>query len=383
MTEPEDISKNTSEKDGGTDKLAAEVEQFLQPITDKNPEGVDLRLDIKSDYYKLREMRNNLRNIEQKVLLEDKVFGKESWLPIITLAEKILKEESKDLEIAAWLLEGLLRENKFDGATKGFAILEGLVRNFWGKCFPSPEKEDEALPLSPIVGLSGGGRDSVLTTAFYMLTLVKTNEYSITTWDFMQSSELDSLGKKPGADGHSLTELKNSCKKMPADQFIKVDDSILQCHRMVQLFDKTLRECADNLWVYSFNRLQDTIINCQKAVRFLGAFAFKDTKDSKELIEHNDSVDAVTAKEYVISDNDDVKLALTAVADFYEKNQPHSPLSFLIRKAIRWSGMQLPELIPELLGDERSVLDYCRMIGLSVDEVMPAEQNDPPIQQYN
>ena len=378
--EHEGMDKSNSAEDNWADRLGSEINEFLQPISEKNPGGADLRLDAKSDYYKLREIRHHLRNVEQKTLLEDKVFGKESWAPVVNLAEKILKKESKDLEVAAWLLEGLLREEKFNGATKGFAILSGLVRKFWGQCFPSAEKDDEALTLSPIVGLSGGGRDSVLTTPFLMQTLIKTKENSINTWDFMQARELDSLGKKPGSDALSLDQLLAACKKTPANTFIDIDASILRCHQMVLSFDESLRECTDNLWVYSFSRLQETIINCQKAVRFLGAFAFE---SSKELIKADDTEVTPVKKQYDIKDNDDVKQALMAVADFYEKNQPHSPLSYLIRKALRWTEMQLPQLIPELLGDERSVLDYCRMIGLSADEVMSVEQSDPANQQYS
>ena len=45
---------------------------------------------------------------------------------------------------------------------------------------------------------------------------------------------------------------------------------------------------------------------------------------------------------------------LENIARYFKRVEPHSPVSYLIDKAIRWGHMSLPELMTELMSDEDS-----------------------------
>ncbi|GAL33773.1 uncharacterized protein ImpA [Vibrio maritimus] len=46
---------------------------------------------------------------------------------------------------------------------------------------------------------------------------------------------------------------------------------------------------------------------------------------------------------------------LQSIADYFLEHEPHSPIYLLLKRAIRWGGMSLPELLEELVGDNSAV----------------------------
>ncbi|MCE7629256.1 hypothetical protein LZT04_15505, partial [Vibrio fluvialis] len=46
---------------------------------------------------------------------------------------------------------------------------------------------------------------------------------------------------------------------------------------------------------------------------------------------------------------------LQRIADYFLATEPHSPIYLLLKRAIRWGGMSLPELLEELVGDNNAV----------------------------
>jgi type VI secretion system protein ImpA len=50
---------------------------------------------------------------------------------------------------------------------------------------------------------------------------------------------------------------------------------------------------------------------------------------------------------------------LAAVADYFRRTEPHSPVSYLIQRAVRWGEMPLEAWLQNVIHDE-SVLDQLR-----------------------
>jgi type VI secretion system protein ImpA len=114
------------------------VEELLQPITEGNPSGAWLRNDPVYDAIKeaRREEDNFKRGVWQREL-------KTPDLPrVIALSTDALQKSTKDLQIAAWLTEALLRQDGFGGLAMGLKLLHGLVDKFWDSVYP-PIEEDE------------------------------------------------------------------------------------------------------------------------------------------------------------------------------------------------------------------------------------------------
>jgi len=65
---------------------------------------------------------------------------------------------------------------------------------------------------------------------------------------------------------------------------------------------------------------------------------------------------------------------LRKIANYFAKSEPHSPVSFLLEKAIRWGYMSLPDLMEELVSGNDKVLGQINLItGISEEKAdLPA-----------
>ncbi|NLI83030.1 MAG: type VI secretion system protein TssA [Deltaproteobacteria bacterium] len=125
---------------------AIDVEEVLAPIPGENPAGEDIR------YTALYEEIKEARRTEEALPLGDwqREVKTADWEKTITLAVQALSTRSKDLQIAVWLCEGLIRKGGFEGLTLGLQILRGLMERFWEGCFPAVEEGDLEFRAAPI-----------------------------------------------------------------------------------------------------------------------------------------------------------------------------------------------------------------------------------------
>jgi type VI secretion system protein ImpA len=59
---------------------------------------------------------------------------------------------------------------------------------------------------------------------------------------------------------------------------------------------------------------------------------------------------------------------LSNISLFFRRTEPHSPLSYIIEKAVRWGDMSLGELMQELIPDSGSRSTYSSLTGVSTNE---------------
>jgi predicted component of type VI protein secretion system len=53
---------------------------------------------------------------------------------------------------------------------------------------------------------------------------------------------------------------------------------------------------------------------------------------------------------------------LARIANFLARIEPHSPVPYLLHRAIAWGGMSLKELLPELLHDQAALKDVGHLL---------------------
>ena len=99
-----------------------DVSSLLEPVTDDNPVGTDIREDSSptSAYYTIKDARNSARAAERNSMFDGgSSEADENWRKILDLAPEILKNNAKDLEVASWYTEALIRRHGFPGLKIG------------------------------------------------------------------------------------------------------------------------------------------------------------------------------------------------------------------------------------------------------------------------
>jgi type VI secretion system protein ImpA len=122
------------------------VDELLQPIAGANPSGQDLRYD--PVYDTIKEARREDDDLNQG---DWKTERKVADLPkVISLCTETLKKRTKDLWIAAWLTDALLRREGFSGFAVGLKLCHGLLDKFWETLYPLIEDDDLGLRAAPL-----------------------------------------------------------------------------------------------------------------------------------------------------------------------------------------------------------------------------------------
>jgi type VI secretion system ImpA family protein len=138
------------------DRLA--LEKLLQVISPETPAGPDLRDTATSVYREVKNAWERARRAERK-LIEGEETPPPDWSVVLKLAPEAIANKSKDLELAAWLTEALVRQQHFAGLLDGLKLLHRLIDSFWDRgLHPSPEKyglEDSLRMLAALNGAAG------------------------------------------------------------------------------------------------------------------------------------------------------------------------------------------------------------------------------------
>ena len=85
------------------------------------------------------------------------------------------------------------------------------------------------------------------------------------------------------------------------------------------------------------------------------------TDGPRPMVGLGDEVSPPTVHTRSWSTREQAYATLEAVADFLARTEPHSPTPYLIRRAVNWGRMSLPELMAEIQREEG---DLNKLVGL-------------------
>ncbi len=337
-----------------------DVAAILAPIPGDNPAGESL---LYSDVYDKVQLN---RRIEHSQVDGGDGRGPDFRM-VAKLTSEALKTRSKDLQMAVWLVDALARTDGFAGIRDGLHVLRGLHETFWDAFQPVVEDGDLAMRANRLSWLNdaGEGRDSLaVTIAGIALTDSRVApEYG---WaQYKESRDVDNLAKV-SAERHTRAVEEG---RLTGEQF---DAAVASGSRK---FYETI--FADVIAAYQeCDKLQEVVL----AKYVADAPSLLNVKNALEEVQHvlerivqekrlrepdpagetasPDAGPAVSAGGTVRVtgldpvDRPDALRRLNAVAAFFRRTEPQSPVAYLVQRAIRWADMPLDAWLHEVLADE-------------------------------
>lgn len=381
------------------------IEDITQPISGELPCGIDPRSDTSplSQYYRLKEVRTRTRADERSALIgidsDESIndFVRE-WSPIKDEIPQILTGETKDLEYCAWLIEALCRTDGFAGLTLGFTLAHQLISHFWDGLYPSPDEDGLETRIAPLLGLNGFEGEGVLLMPILSIPLIETGSGErYATWQIEQASQLNSLSadkqKTKIADGAiSLKQIKEALIQISDSELVSLKDDIsasiaafsMLADKMDEVMSgspqptskitEKLQHCENIFTFITTERFN--VINAETAMEQSAVVAAQIDEVGTEQDDANRSTDS-TAQAKTVSGYDFMQMdqslnnrheaikALHKIEHYFRTTEPHSPISYAIAQAIRWSELSLPELLAELVSDPSARTDYFKLTGIS------------------
>lgn len=154
-------------------------QDLLNPIDGPNPSGINVRYEPIFD--KIKEARREEDQPPPGMAERDRKVADN--LLVIKLATEALTNKTKDLHLAAWLTEALLKQNGFAGLRDGLALCYGLMEKFWDTVYPELDEGDAQSRGAPL-GFVG----TKLEIPLKLVPVVEKATYSFL--DYQQSREV-------------------------------------------------------------------------------------------------------------------------------------------------------------------------------------------------
>jgi type VI secretion system protein ImpA len=347
--------------------------------------AIDIRDDptLRQAYHELKDLRSSARNKERRLAQgydEDSPLSE--WQEVIKLSENILDTQQKDLEIAAWFIEGLVRKSQFSGLKVGLTRLYDLIDQHWDDLFPRDEVEGLEALVSPISGLSGYDSPGTLIMPLMSVGLTQGQTADpFAVWQYQQIIEADNItnenDKSARLDtiGYTLADIESERDASSDTFYTQLQQDLQDCtnlhEKIMSIFDE---KCG--LQAPSATNLRNCLTDVQMYLRFLlknSHFAILNA-DSNGASSQNTSSDASLPPKSTdfskatvsdtISSREQAFSLLNTVADYFASSEPHSPLPYVLRRAVRWGRLPLHELIPELIQDEHSRDGVFQLTGI-------------------
>ena len=346
-----------------------DVDALLAPISEEQPAGADPRADTSatSFYYRTKDARNAARSAE-RASVETGSPPPEEWDTVLSTGLEILSGHAKDLEIASWVIEALVRREGFAGLRDGLRLLSGIATNFWETCFPELDEDGVEGKVSAVAGLSGSGAVGTLIQPVRLTPLTHGSMASFSLWSYEQAVELEKLTDptrkqaRIDAGAVSMEQFAQSVAETPAGEFsatVKlVDESLAALAEMSAAFDAVAG--SDSPPVSGLRELLQEIAGAIRhfAADKLAAAAYTEASEEPAAASDGESAaeggSAATAQVRKIdgySSRDEALAELVRIASYFRKTEPHSPISYTLEDAVRRARMTLPELLAELAED--------------------------------
>lgn len=360
-----------------------DLERLLAPIEGENPAGNDPRADYSatSPYNRLRDARSEARAAERAMdAAAEEASVPPQWRTIRDLADKLLAEQAKDLEVAAWYTEALLRSHGFEGLDAGFRLMHGLVEGFWEALYPLPDEDGMLTKVAPVTGLNGEGGDGALTQPIRKVPLFRMGDGTpLALWQIEQADALESLDEE-------RREARVAAGALTADAVVKAAAAVPAAHWLA--LAAALRG-ASSAWAALGAALDERAgadAPPTSSVRDLldGALAVVTRLAGDKLAEAEEASEAEAgeaaeaeggggggggggtrkARPGEIGSREDALKMLEEVARWFRRVEPHSPLSYTLEEAVRRGRMTLPDLLAELMPDETTRSGFLSSLGI-------------------
>lgn len=350
-----------------------DIEAILKPIPGNNPAGKDVR-DAK-EFDILKEARREEEALSQGDWKRDAKTA--DWAKAIQTATKILTTQSKDLQVAAWLVEALLKRHGFAGLRDGLKILRGLHDTFWDGLYPAIEDGDLEYRSGKLEALN-----KLLPLGVNTVPLLRGGDGTPYTYvHYKESQEVENLRRASAGDSDKRRQLEEALKegKLEGEKFDKAVAAMPLSHcnalleqlsdcwdayeQLDQVLDAKYGEAAPSLRavkeaIGECRSLMDGIVKKKGGV---GLGTVETADSGQEPVEGAQATGATGGFSGGIEPRDRAEALrrLSGVAEFFRKTEPHSPVSYLVQRAARWGEMPLEEWLREVIKDD-SVLGGVR-----------------------
>lgn len=365
----------------------SDLEALLAPIGGASPSGEWLFYE--AAYDRLREARR-----EEDASLPQGVWQREikraNWSDVEALAAAALSGRTKDLQIAAWLVEAWVHGQGFGGIRRGMRLMLQLCERFWDDIHPRPDGDDYSARSLIMSWLS----DRVATLS-QNIPLAQPSGVDLRPWTWAQyqgalereNQQKRGIRVEEPRDAVPMPKMAAAVVATTREFYIMCREDLTDSLEATQELSLLLDErCGAD--APSFNRMYSALSTIRDYVD--GVLANEHAPPAPEpepdpmdewvtddiapsavdqqTEDYMDSQHASPLPPGAVGDHARVRAdayrKLNEAAQTLMRVEPHSPTPYLVLRAIAWGEMSLAELMRHFINSGYDLKSLYAMLGM-------------------
>ena len=354
--------------------LPLKIDALLAPIPGDDPRGAEIwRVEFKDPFDAARkEIVSFDKGANSSARPKVEEPGRWGW--IINEAQTILTGKTKDLYVAVRLTEALLKHREsgyspFQGLAEGLKLIRRLVDEAWDRLYPSIEDGDVEVRGTPVNWLDDNERQNNVPL------LIKCTPLVGDFWwvDFNPQALTD--GRAPDKVAEERRKTANlSAGAAGAKHWGPVAQFLTQGLDEIRLLDEALVLKMGNDLAPSLRNLRNALTDCLDLARSHMPKSAETAPSSTAPVAAASASEAAAApptSEKMVT-RADIYERLSEAAARLQQIEPHSPIPYLIQRAVDLGQMPFPQLMKALISDAKVIEELNRGLGIK-SETPPAK----------
>ncbi len=369
-----------------TPPYMVDFEKLLTPISAEHPAGESLRYD--GTYDRVREARReDDPRLTQGIYQTD--VKRADWGAVEAVCLEALTTRTKDLQLASWLLEAWLHLYGFAGVREGVNLLAGLCEAFWEDLYPQLDGEDLEGRVAPVVWVNEKLSHKLKLIPLNSPQAGEDGGHTLADWE--SACQLDHFTKKnPKAapaeaqETVTLAKFQTGVMLTPRSFYAELLEDLEASHDACVTFERLLdAKCGPQApGLYKFREvllstrgLVNGVLDARPDEPFAAA-----GEDAPPPSPSGEAEGADVRQQFAaapppphllgggIRSRAEAYRRLEEAADYLQLTEPHSPVPYLVRRAVAWGGMSLHDVLQQIIRNDGEMQELDRLLRLTNKE---------------
>ena len=348
-----------------------DLDALLAPIPGDNPAGESQQYT--GLYDEIREARRSEDQLDQgDWKREPKVAD---WAETESLAAEALANRTKDLQVCAWLAEALVKLHGFAGLRDALRLTRGIIEQYWDGLYPEQDEGDFEGRANAITWL-----ERQAAAALREVPLTGAAGYSFNDWETASAFNVGpDVAEEVAAErrqraveeGKITSEDWAKAKQTTPRAFYETTFALLgECWEAFSELDRAVDDHfgRQTPGMGDLKKMLDTLRTQVEIIVREKRLLEPDPADpgADEAVGGDDWAGAAPGGSAAapavagpIKTRREAVARLAEAANFFRQTEPHSPVAYLVERAIKWSQMPLDAWLASVIKDG-TVLDALR-----------------------
>ena len=364
--------------------MSLELEGLLKVISDEAPCGIDC--SFSNEFYAIKKAR-----IQDDPLLEQGDWVAEpkqaDWAFVSSQSIELLTEKTKDIRLYGWLLEAWSNLYGFEGIAKGLELTQQSLTEFWMLLHPEIAEDDLDQRLGLLQGLINQLPVLIKKTAITNTAI----SYSLIDYEALLHQQ--NLRRKHTEDYDDVPtntsleqfeqELFNTSKSFQYKNYQAFLEILKQWNILREVLDGLMGVDAPSFAAIE-SQLESLHSNLKKIYK-TEAFGLQPAVTTADSAEEKSAADQQTSTQLTehiavaasainqpfqphiqshVANREQAMQVLQEISDYFQLNEPHSPVSYMLQKTIKWSQMPLHEWLAQVIKHEDPLEAVHEILGV-------------------